>query len=95
VALENGENIKVIGQLPSHSISADLGGEVRRVDQKEDVGIVLKFVEEGLIVLVHDGQAVKVAVCTIVASPNRVIEALLGEFGHIIGVFHREKERRR
>ena len=25
VALENGENIKVIGQLPSHSISADLG----------------------------------------------------------------------
>ena len=51
------------------------------------------FSEEGLVVLAHDGQAVEIAVCTIVVSPYGVIERLLGEFVHIVGVFHREKER--
>ena len=88
VALQNGEHVEVVGQPPRHGVRADLGGEIRWVDKEEDVVLVLKFVEESLVVLAHDGQAVKVAICTIVVSPYGVIERLLDEFVHIVGVFH-------
>ena len=95
VALKNGEHVEVVGQPPRHGVRANLGGEVGRVNEEENIGLVAVFSEEGLVVLVHDGKTVEVAVCTIVVSPNRIVECLLGEFCHVVGVFHREEERGR
>lgn len=57
---QNRQNIEIVGNAPVHTVCADIGGEVKRVDKEHNAGRILVLLEELTVVARNNLQSGKI-----------------------------------